>query len=165
MKIVFLTIFTLELILLNNLETNHPIQTPHKTDIISQELTYAGPKIFFDAAWKAQSNGKTPKACLGIYITWQVNSDVMDVFVSAKAANIIASPILAEVAALITATQIASSLILEDPIFFTDNLAAMPGARDPTVLWEIRRQAIQFQELTQPLRVKIIHVGRQLIAT
>jgi hypothetical protein len=115
---------------------------------------------------KLPMNRLTAKAGIGIYITCRVNSEVIDVFSSPKAANI-ATPIQADAAALVTAAHIAYTLILKDPIFFTDilNLARAAnalGAKDPTVLWEIRRQAMQFQELTKPLKARIIHVGRQL---
>jgi glutathione S-transferase len=90
----------------------------------------------------------------------------MDVFISAKASGI-NSPLQAEASALVTAAEVVSSLLLQGPIFFTDNLslakaAAAPGARDHAMLWEIRRQSIQFQELTQSLKAKIVHVGRHL---
>jgi hypothetical protein len=40
---------------------------------------------------------------------------------------------------------------LQGPYFFTDNLGLAKavqahGGTDPNVLWEIRRQAVQFQE-------------------
>jgi hypothetical protein len=106
------------------------------------------------------------KSGVGIYMTWKNNLQVTNVLIAAKVANI-TTPIQAVVEALITATQIDSSLLLQEPIFFTDNLSlakapAASRAKDPTVLWEIRRQGIQFQETTQPLREKIIHVTRNL---
>jgi hypothetical protein len=65
-------------------------------------------------------NRLTAKAGIGIYITCRVNLEVMDVFVSAKAANR-AIPIQAEAAKLTTVAHVVFSLILQDLIVFTDS--------------------------------------------
>jgi hypothetical protein len=57
--------------------------------------------------------------------------------------------------------------MLQEPYFFTDNLnlekaVQSNGGTNPAVLWEIRRQAVQFQEKLQPLHPKIMHISRTL---
>jgi hypothetical protein len=82
-------------------------------------------------------------------------------------ASYVSSPLHVEAHALVMAAQIASSLILQDPIFFTDCLGiakavAAFGSKYPVVLWQIRRQALQFQEITNTLRARTIHISWQL---
>jgi hypothetical protein len=77
------------------------------------------------------------------------------------------SPIQAEAHALSLAGHLAATLDLQEPIFFSDcaNLvkaAAAQGVANPAMLWEIRRQAIDFQEKTRPLRPCIFHVKREI---
>jgi hypothetical protein len=66
----------------------------------------------------------------------------------------------------------ASAAQLQTPVFFTDcsNLAkGVPasGANDPALLWEIRRQVIQFQNLPKPLHSSIYYIsilaGRSMV--
>jgi hypothetical protein len=55
---------------------------------------------------------------------------------------------------------------LSNPMFFTyfPNLAkavADPGAADQSMLWKIRRHAIEFQNITLPLQPRIFHISRE----
>jgi hypothetical protein len=69
------------------------------------------------------------------------------------------SAIQAEAQALILAAKEASSFILEGPVFFTDSsnlarAAAAPGANKQAMLWEIRRHAIEFQNIVALLSAR-----------
>jgi hypothetical protein len=124
------------------------------------------PNMFVDAAWKEQVNVQPAKAGAGIYITWKNQLHTTDIFISART-SLVSTPLQAEAEVLLIAANIASSLLLQEPIFFIDNLnlakaAEASGAMNPTVLWEIRRQAIQFQEITQQLHPRIVHLNRSL---
>jgi hypothetical protein len=57
--------------------------------------------------------------------------------------------------------------MLQEPFFSTDNLNLAKvvhanGGANPTVLWEIRRQVVQFQDKLQLLHPKIMHISRTL---
>jgi hypothetical protein len=100
------------------------------------------------------------------YISPGSNQHITDVFISAKTSPV-STPIQAEAEGLLIATNIASSLLLQEPYFFTDNLGLAKavqahGGADPNVLWEIRRQAVQFQKSSQLLRPRIFHIKRSL---
>jgi hypothetical protein len=130
------------------------------------ELSYSGPNFFVDAAWKKRANEQSSKAGIGIYLTWQNGQQTNDVFISAKTSPV-SNPMLAEAEGLLVAANIVSSLMLQEPYFFTDNLnlekaVQSNGGTNPAVLWEIRRQAVQFQEKLQPLHPKIMHISRTL---
>jgi hypothetical protein len=145
----------------------HPT-VPQKTHETPSQLLYSGPRIFVDATWKKRPNGQPSKAGVGIHITWKQGQHLTDVFISAKTTPV-STPLQAEAEGLLIATSIASSLLLQDPYFFTDNLGLTKavqarGGADPNVLWEIRRQAVQFQEIMQLLRPKIFHINRSLNA-
>jgi hypothetical protein len=119
-------------VLLNSLQINTSIDPPNKPIALPQELTYAGPKVFLDdAAWRPQTNRRTTKVGIGIYMSWEANSQVIDVFIAAKTTNI-ASPLQAKAAALITSAQIASYILLQDPSYFTDNLSLAKAAAGPS---------------------------------
>jgi hypothetical protein len=90
----------------------------------------------------------------------------MDVLILAAKHNV-PSPIQAEAYALSLAGHLAAALRLQEPIFFSDcaNLvkaAAMQGATNPAMLWEIWRQAIDFQETTRSLWPRIFHIKREI---
>jgi hypothetical protein len=73
----------------------------------------------------------------------------------------------AEAEGLLIPANIVSSFLLQDPYFFTDNLGLAKavqahGGADPNVLWEIRRQAVQFQKTLQLLRPRIVHIKRSV---
>jgi hypothetical protein len=102
----------------------------------------AGPKVYVDAAWKFNSGQGVARPGLGIYLAIPgVQGAVADVLITASSAAV-PSASQAEAQALLLAGHIASSMLLQAPIFFTDhaNLArtvAAPGADSHTSLWEI----------------------------
>jgi hypothetical protein len=152
--------------LLSSLQIHKAPTLPEKIHETPPELLYSGPKIFVDAAWKKRPNGQRSKAGVGIHITWKHDQHITDVFISAKTSPV-STPIQAEAEGLLIAANIASSLLLQDPYFFTDNLGLAKavqahGGADPNVLWEIRRQAVQFQETLQLLRPRIVHIKRSV---
>jgi hypothetical protein len=49
------------------------------------------------------------------------NSQYFDIFIHARASHV-SSPLQAEAGAMLLAAKVASSLILQEPIFFTDSL-------------------------------------------
>jgi ribonuclease HI len=124
--------------------TTHTVPpTPPKIHETPPELLYSDPKIFVDAAWRKNPNGQSTKAGIGVHITWKHGQHTTDVFISAKTTPV-SSPIQAEAEGLLIAANIASSLLLQDPYFFTDNLGLARGVQahrgtDPNVLWKIRR--------------------------
>jgi hypothetical protein len=154
--------------LINSLQIpKHPKPTPKMNETPSH-LLYSGPRIFVDAAWKKRPNGQPSKAGIGIHITWKQGLHITDVLISARTVPV-STPLQAEAEGLLIAASIVSSLILQDPYFFTDNLGLAKavqtnGGANPNVLWEIRRQAVQFQENMQPLRPSIFHINRSLNA-
>jgi hypothetical protein len=169
--------------LLNNLETQQtspqrPLQvsvplneraaTPRSGDSVSSDFYFAGPKLYVDAVWKTERNQSTAVAGLGIYFTSKEQHGHTDVLILA-AKHDVPSPIQAEDHALSLAGRLAAALRLQDPMFFSDcaNLvkaaaAAAQGAANPAMLWEIRRQAIEFQEDTRSLQPRIFHIKRKI---
>jgi hypothetical protein len=58
-------------------------------------------------------------------------------------------------------------LNMANPGFFTycsnlEKAATAPGATDQTMLWEIRRHAIEFQNVTLSLQPRIFHISREI---
>jgi hypothetical protein len=105
-------------------------------------------------------------AGLGIYLTYKEQHTHTDVLILAIKHEV-PSPIQAEAHALLLAGRLAAALRLPEPSFFSDcaNLvkaAAAQGAANPAMLWEIRRQAIEFQEETKALQPRIFHVKREI---
>jgi hypothetical protein len=91
---------------------------------------------------------------------------VADVLILATSSTV-ASAIQVEAQALVLAGHIASSMMLQSPVFFTDcsNLAravAAPEADSYASLWEIRRHAIEFQNTTVLLSASVYHVKRDI---
>jgi hypothetical protein len=154
--------------LINSLQIHkHPSATP-KTNETPSHLLYTGSRIFVDAAWKKRPNGQPSKAGVGIHITWKQGQHTTDVFISAKTLPV-STPLQVEAEGLLIAASIVSSLLLQNPYFFTDNLGLAKavqarGGADSNVLWEIRRQAVQFQEDMQLLGPSIFHINRSLNA-
>jgi hypothetical protein len=107
--------------LLNSLQIHTVPPTPPKILETHPELLYSGPKIFVDAAWRKKPNEQSTKAGIGVHITWKHGQHTTDVFILAKTTPV-SSPIQAETEGLLIAANIASSLLLQDPYFFTDNL-------------------------------------------
>jgi hypothetical protein len=104
--------------------------------------------LYVDAAWKLPRQGTETTAALGIYLTFKEQNSHIDVLILAIKHGV-PSPIQAEAHALTLAGRLASALHLQEPSFFSDcaNLvkaAAAQGASNPAMLWEIRRQAIEF---------------------
>jgi hypothetical protein len=154
--------------LINSLQIQKLPTITQKISETPSHLLYSGPRIFVDAAWKKRANEQPSKAGVGIHITWKQGQHITDAFISAKTAPV-SSPLQAEAEGLLVAASIVSSLILQDPYFFTDNLGLARavqarGGADTNVLWEIRRQAVQFQEDMQLLRPTIFHINRSLNA-
>jgi hypothetical protein len=105
-------------------------------------------------------------AGLGIYLTFKEQNSHIDMLILAIKHDV-PLPIHAEAHALALAGRLAAALSLQEPTFFSDcaNLvkaAAAQGAANPAMLWEIHRQAIEFQEDTRPLRPRIFHVKREI---
>jgi hypothetical protein len=154
--------------LLNSLQIHKAPALPAKPPQTPLELSYSGPKFFVDAAWKRRPNGQPSKACIGIHLTWKHGQQTTDVFVSAKTIPV-STPIQAEAEGLLLAADITSSIMLQEPFFFTDNLNLAKaiqekGGTNPTVIWEIRRQAVQFHEKLNSLHPRIKHINRALNA-
>jgi hypothetical protein len=130
------------------------------------ELSYSGPIFVVDAAWKKRANGQSSKVGVGIYLTWKHDQHTTDIFISANTSPV-STPIQAEAEGLLIAANITSSLLLQEPFFFTDNLSfakavQAKGGANPTVMWEIRRQALQFQEKLHLLHPRIMHINKAL---
>jgi hypothetical protein len=154
--------------LLNSMQIQTAPSPPVKTLLTPPELSYSGPIFFVDAAWKKRPDAQPSKAGIGIHFTWKQGQHTTDVFVEART-NPVSSPIQAEAQGLLLVADITSSLMLQEPFFFTDNLNLAKaiqenGRTNPTVLWEIRRQAVQFQEKLNPLHPRIKHISRNLNA-
>jgi hypothetical protein len=163
--------------LMNDLEVvenqnNDKPLVPTKRTVIAQgstvptDFVFTGPKIYADAAWKRPKNRTVATAGLGVYVHLQDQHHHTDVFILAKHRNV-PSALQAEAQALHLAAQFASAMHLHRPTFFTDcsslaGAVAAPGANDPAVIWEIRRQVIQFQNLTRPLQSSVYHVKREI---
>jgi ribonuclease HI len=133
---------------------------------VPTDFVFTGPKIYTDAAWKKRGNSENAAAGLGIYFHVQDQDAHTDVFIRAKSLPI-SSAIQAEAQAMLLAAQFAYAMNLQNPVFFTDNSSlaravASVGAKDPAMLWEIRRQAIQFQNLTRPLHSTVYHISREI---
>jgi hypothetical protein len=90
---------------------------------------------------------------MGIYLAiLDERGCTSDVLISASTSSV-SSAIQAKAQALLLAAKVASSLLLHQPIFFTDCLnlvraAVVPGASNQAMLWKFRRHAIEFQNIT-----------------
>jgi hypothetical protein len=117
-----------------------PDRIPKQGETISVFSICAGPELFIDAAWKAGRRQALVRAGIGVYLTFtEANGSFCDVLISAASAPV-ASPIQAEAQGLVLDAELASSLLIQRPRFFSDciNLtraAASPGASDHAVLW------------------------------
>jgi hypothetical protein len=106
---------------------------PAPNQTVSVYFDVAGPKIYIDAAWKLISGQGVARHGLGIYLAIRGDHGaVTDVLITASSSPV-DSVIQAETRALLLAGHIASSMMLQTPIFFIDcaNLAravAAPGA-------------------------------------
>jgi hypothetical protein len=138
-----------------------PVPKPGETVLVYFDV--AGPKIYIDAVWKLISGQEVARPGLGIYLAIPGDHGaVADVLITTSSSPV-ASAIQAETQALLLAGHIASSMMLQSPVFFTDcaNLAraiAAPGADSHTSLWEIRRHAIEFQNTMTSLSAKVYHI-------
>jgi hypothetical protein len=149
-----------------NMLTTATNRDPKQGLTVPTDFVFQGPKFYSDASWKKRSDGSAATAGLGIYFHMQDNQLHTDVFLLAKHRQV-SSALQAEAQALCLAAQLASSMDIQMPVFFTDcrNLAraaAAPGAKDPAVLWEIRRQVIQFQKSAKPLGSSVYHIKREI---
>jgi hypothetical protein len=123
--------------------------------------------LYVDAAWKTRPNQNIAKAGLGVYFVFQDQGYTSDVLITASSPAL-SAPIQAEAQALLLAGNIiASSLNLRVSVLFTDcsNLAkavAAPGASDQAMLWEIRRQTIEFQNTTATSALKVFYISREI---
>jgi hypothetical protein len=145
---------------------NERADQPKSGDSVSSDFYFAGPKLYVDAAWKLPRHRAETTAGLGIYLTFKEQNSHIDVLILAIKHGV-TSPIQAEAHALTLAGRLAAGLHLREPTFFSDcaNLvkaAAAQGASNPAMLWEIRRQAIEFQEDTKSLQPRIFHVRREI---
>jgi hypothetical protein len=167
--------------LLNNLETqpaiaqqqeqaarplNERVVSPKSGDSVSTNFYFVGPKLYVDATWKLPRHRTETTAGLGIYLTFKEQHSHTDVLILALKHGV-PSPIQAGAHALMLAGRLAAALRLQEPSFFLDcaNLvkaAAAQGVANPAMLWEIHRQAIEFQEETKSLQPRIFHVKREI---
>jgi hypothetical protein len=136
-------------------------------ETISADFNFVGPKLYVDAAWKPRPKQTTMTAGLGIYNALTDQDPRTDIFSAASSPAISLSLQAVAQALRILAANFASSLNMANPGFFTDcsNLekaAAAPGATDQAMLWEIRRQAIEFQNVTLSLQLRIFHISREI---
>jgi hypothetical protein len=142
-------------------------QMPKPGETISLDFDFAGPKVQVDVAWKIRTGHLSARPGLDIYLAIPDDQgSVADVLISASS-SAVSSPIQAEAQALILAAHIASSMMLQEPVFFTDcsNLAkatAAPGANSQATLREIRRHAIKVQNITAAMSARIFHIKRDL---
>jgi hypothetical protein len=140
---------------------------PKPGETASIFVDFAGIKIYVDAAWKLMCGQGVARPGLEIYMAIPGDQGaVADVLISATS-SAVASVIQAEAQALVLAGHIASSMMLQSPVFFTDssNLAravAAPRADSHTSLWEIRRHAFEFQNTTELLSARVYHVKRDI---
>jgi hypothetical protein len=131
---------------------------------ISSDLRIQGSKIFSDATWRkintpgAQEN---PKTGLGVYC--QFTRECREETVMIQASTIQpSSPILAEAAALLLASNIAAKIQEQGVTFLTDNLtlaraAAAHSIADKQVPWELRQQIADYKKASEHLIPKIYH--------
>jgi hypothetical protein len=146
--------------------TREKTDQPKSGDSVSSDFYFAGPKLYVDAAWKLPRHSTETTASLGVYLTFKEQNSHIDVLILAIKHGV-TSPIQAEAHALTLAGRLAAGLRLREPTFFSDcaNLVkavAAQGASNPAMLWEIRRQAIEFQEDTRSLQPRIFHVKREI---
>jgi hypothetical protein len=144
---------------------NERVATARSEDSVSSDFYFAGPKLYLDAAWKLERNQTIATAGLGIYFSYKEQHGHTDVLILA-AKHDVPSPVQAEARALSLEGCLAAALRLQEPIFFSDcvNLvkaATTQGAANLAMLWEIRRQAINFQEVTRYLRPRIFYIKRE----
>lgn len=125
-----------------------------------------GSNFFCWCSLEEKTKWTTLKGGVGIYLTWKHGQHTTHVFVAAKTPPV-SNPIQAEAEGLLLAANITSSLLLQEPFFFTDNLNLAKaiqekGGTNSNVLWEIRRQAVQFRETLSLLHPKMMHINRTL---
>jgi hypothetical protein len=92
---------------------------------VSIYFNVAGPKMYVDAAWKTRPGHDAARPKLGVYLVIpDGHGATSDVLISATSAPV-SSALQVEAGALLLAAEVASSLILQEPVFFTDcfNLA------------------------------------------
>jgi hypothetical protein len=112
---------------------SHRLPKPGETVSVCFDCT--GPRIYVDAAWKTRPGEVVARLGLDIYLAIPDDHGTFaDVLISAST-TVVPSAIQAEAQALLLAAQIASSLMLQAPVFFTDcsNLARAVAAQVQTL--------------------------------
>jgi hypothetical protein len=136
---------------------------------ISSDLRIQGSKIFSDATWRKISTSGTQenlKTGLGVYC--QLTREYREETVMIQASTVQpSSPILAEAAALLLASNIAAKIQEQGVTFLTDNLALARAAAahsiaDKQVPWELRQQIADYKKSSEHLLPKIYHIKRNL---
>jgi ribonuclease HI len=136
---------------------------------IRSDLHIQGSKIFSDAAWKKRKSQDTQgdaKTGIGLYCQFCRHDHEETVMIQASTSHS-SSALLAEAAALLFATKIATQVQTQGVTFFTDNLtlaraASATAVTNTQVPWELRQQIADYKRASEVLHPKIYHIKRNL---
>jgi hypothetical protein len=141
----------------------------YQGNTIRTDMQIQGSKIFSDATWKKRRSLNTQenlRTGIGLYCQLLRQNREETIMIQASTAQP-SSPLLAETAALLLASKIASQLQAQGVTFLTDNLilakaAATSSVTNEQVPWELRQQIADYKRASEQLFPKIYHIKRSL---
>ncbi|CAM0910858.1 unnamed protein product [Alopecurus aequalis] len=132
----------------------------------TQSVTQRPSRIFVDAAWKKDTSTSTNVAGIGVFMTWNQDHVISDIFLQALSPGV-SSALQAEAEGLLLAAKVIHYLGIKEAEVYTDNsiLARALEAKsssDSVVPWSIRHYIADIASLLTSATSVLQHVPRDL---